>query len=71
MSTPAPTTARARWGGEERSVCSIKDVLRRESIKKVTQQKLDEICYLINQHLQNTSGTPAERLLVIVPDPVF
>ena len=28
-------------GGVERSVRSIKDVLRRENIKKVTQQKLD------------------------------
>ena len=48
-------------GGMERSVRSIKDVLRRENIKKVTQQKLDKICYLINQHPYESSGTPAER----------
>ena len=48
-------------GGVERSVRSIKDVLKRENIKKVTQQKLDEICYLVNQHPQDSSGTPAER----------
>ena len=47
--------------GVERSVRSIKNVLKRENIKKVTQQKLDEICYLVNQHPQDSSGTPAER----------
>ena len=48
-------------GGSERCVCSIKDVLRRDNIKKVTQQKLDEVSYLINQHVQGDSGSPASR----------
>ena len=47
-------------GGVERSVCSLKDCLRRDNIKKVTQQKIDETIYLINQHSQDDSGTPAE-----------
>ena len=38
-------------GGVERSVRSIKDVLKRDNVKKVTQQRLDEICYLVNQHI--------------------
>ena len=49
-------------GGVERSIRSIKDVLRKQEIKKVTQEKLDEITYLINQHPQKgEEGTPAER----------
>ena len=40
----------------ERCVRSIKDVLRRDNIKKVTQKKLDEVSYLINQHVQGDSG---------------
>ena len=49
-------------GGVERSVRSIKDVLRKQEINKVTQEKLDEITYLINQHPQKgEDGTPAER----------
>ena len=48
-------------GGSERSVRSIKYVLRRDNIKKVTQQKLDEVSYLINQHVQGDSGSPASR----------
>ena len=49
-------------GGVERSIRSIKDVLRKDKINKVTQQKLDEITYLLNQHPQRgEEGTPAER----------
>ena len=48
-------------GGVERSVRSIKDVLKREKIRKVTQYKLDKICHLLNQHVQDSSGSPAER----------
>ena len=48
-------------GGVERSVRSLNDVLRRENIKKVTQQRMDETTYLINQHPQDDSGTPAQR----------
>ena len=48
-------------GGVERSVCSIKDVPRRDNVKKVTQQRLDERSYLVNQHVQDSSGSPAER----------
>ena len=45
----------------ERCVRSIKDVLRRDNVKKVTQKKLDEVSYLINQHVQGDSGSPASR----------
>ena len=49
--------------GVERTVRSLKDVLRRENIKKATQQKIDETTYLNNQHPQDDSGTLAERFL--------
>ena len=48
-------------GGVERSVRSIKDGLRKDKVKKVTQQKIDELTYLLNQHPQDDAGTPAER----------
>ena len=48
-------------GGCERSIRSIKEGLRKDNVKKVTQQKLDELAYLLNQHPQDDEGTPAER----------
>ena len=58
-------------GGAERSVRSLKDVLRKELVKKVTQEKLDEITYLINQHPQGDEGTPAERFFGRAPRSVL
>ena len=46
-------------GGCERSVRSLKDCLRRDKVKKVTQLKIDELTYLLNQHSQEDSGTAA------------
>ena len=46
-------------GGCERSLRSLKDCLRRDKVKKVTQLKIDELTYLLNQHSQEDSGTAA------------
>ena len=40
-------------GGVERSIRSIKEGLRKDNVKKVTQQKIDELAYLLNQHPQD------------------
>ena len=56
-------------GGVERSIRSIKDVLRKQEIKKVTQEKLDEITYLINQHPQKgEEGTPGRSPRSVLPN---
>ena len=49
-------------GGCERGIRSLKDCLKRDKIKKVTQQVLDELTYDINIHPQDESvGSAAER----------
>ena len=48
-------------GGCDRSVRSLKGCLRRDKVKKIRQQKIDELTYLLNQHPQEDTGTAAER----------
>ena len=49
-------------GGCERGIRSLKDCLKRDKIKKVTQQVLDELTYNIYSHPQDESvGSAAER----------
>ena len=49
-------------GGCERGIRSLKDCLKRDKFKKVTQQVLDELTYNINSHPQDESGSAAERV---------
>ena len=49
-------------GGAERTVHSIKEFLRKENIKKVTQELLQELTFKVNNHVQNEkTGSAAER----------
>ena len=55
-------------GGCERAVRSIKDCLKRDGIKKITQEIMDKLTFNINGHPQDGDvGTAAERFFGRAP----
>ena len=54
-------------GGAERAVRALKHCLNRDGVTQVTQQVLDKVCFLTNNHSQAEAGSANERFFGHAP----
>ena len=55
-------------GGAERCVRTLKEILRKEKISKITLELLQKLTFKANNHIQDAKkGSPAEHFLRIKP----
>ena len=50
-------------GGPERTVCSLKQVLKKREIRRTDDMRLQEICFIVKQNSQGKQGSAAEMFL--------